>query len=176
MAPGGMNQPNMNQQFHSHQPMNGYNSNVPFNGMGMAQSMTNMSQQQPGPNISPQTIPNDNNHHHNQTGSNYDELPLEFIHNMGQSSTNTNNQIGLGPSPNSGYPPKQSPQPGPYEEIIFDQDNLSSAPSNPDSYAVCIAYYYPCTQCNDIITSDLLYQHTETSKSKCHQRTMCSSI
>lgn len=141
MANMNVSSQNLNQTFHgNHNQMHQYNSNaIPFGNGGM--NMQNMgSSQQPSPQQSA------NNHHHNQTGSNYDELPLEFIHNMGnQSSVNTNNILGQ-PSPNiNPYPgpgPKQSVAGGPgpsYEEINWQHhdDNLSSAPSNPDSFAVC---------------------------------------
>merc|ERR1712154_440931 len=75
------------------------------------------------------------NHNHNQTGSNYDELPLEFIHNIPQNTNNADiapaNNINLG-----GYPSSNNPQFSGYQEIEFNDhdDNISSVPSNADSY------------------------------------------
>eukprot|EP01083_Nonionella_stella_P069899 186615_1 len=76
--------------------MNSYQSNhVPF---GQIQSMQTMPAMGAHPGHA-----HAHHHHHNQTGSNYDELPLEFIHNIPNAPNDASQQAMSGMSGMSGY-------------------------------------------------------------------------
>merc|ERR1712228_40808 len=100
---------------------------MPFNmGPSMSNIQNNQSSFKPIMNNNQSKSAHHSHHHthtHNQTGSNYDELPLEFIHNIPQNNANNaNNNVN---NMASGY-----------QEIEFNDhdDAISSVPSMADSY------------------------------------------
>eukprot|EP01083_Nonionella_stella_P234296 824821_1 len=96
--------------------MNSYQSNhVPF---GQIQSMQTMPAMGAHPGHA-----HAHHHHHNQTGSNYDELPLEFIHNIPNAPNDASQQAMSGMSGMSGYQAIE------FNETLHDDnlpDNVSS--------------------------------------------------
>eukprot|EP01083_Nonionella_stella_P174151 602854_1 len=103
--------------------MNSYQSNhVPF---GQIQSMQTMPAMGAHPGHA-----HAHHHHHNQTGSNYDELPLEFIHNIPNAPNDASQQAMSGMSGMSGYQAIE------FNDTLHDDnlpDNVSSVPSNAPS-------------------------------------------
>eukprot|EP01084_Bolivina_argentea_P040795 75310_1 len=103
--------------------MTSYQSNhVPF---GQIQSMQTMPAMGAHPGHA-----HAHHHHHNQTGSNYDELPLEFIHNIPNAPNDASQQAMSGMSGMSGYQAIE------FNDTLHDDnlpDNVSSVPSNAPS-------------------------------------------